>query len=66
MIEKNIYENYSIDFAEDYEIHYQTYCFIFNNNRELYLTEEKKIPIKKNCSEWEFCENRQFCKYGKK
>lgn len=45
MIEKNIYDNYSIDFAENYEVHSQTYCFIFNNNRELYLTEEKKIPI---------------------
>lgn len=45
MIEKNIYENYSIDFAEDYTIKKETYCFIFNNSRELFLTEDKKIPL---------------------
>lgn len=45
MIEKNIYENYSIDFIDDYKIHSETYCFIFNNKRELLLTEDNKIPI---------------------
>ena len=45
MIEKNIYENYSIDFEEDYNIQTEAYCFIFNNNRELFLTENNEIPL---------------------
>ena len=45
MIDKNIYENYSIDFAEDYSIQTEAYCFIFNNNRELFLTDDNKIPV---------------------
>jgi len=45
MIEKNIYENYSIGFAEDYKVKTEAYCFIFNNNRELFLTDDNKIPL---------------------
>jgi len=45
MIEKNIYENYSIDFKENYTLNKESYCFIFNENRQLYLTEDKEIPI---------------------
>lgn len=26
---------------------------------------EAKIPIRKKCSEWENCKDREFCKYGK-
>ena len=44
MIEEYIYENYSIDFKEDYSSEKESYYFIFNNNREIYLN-DKKIPI---------------------
>lgn len=45
MIEKSIYENYKIDFSEDYRTDDEAYYFIFNANRELYLTEDNSIPL---------------------
>lgn len=45
MIDKNIYENYSIGFEENYTIDKQAYSFIFNESREVYLTDDKKIPL---------------------
>lgn len=46
MIEEYIYENYSIDFEEDYNTENEAYYFIFNNKRELYL-EDNSIPLVK-------------------
>lgn len=43
MIEKSIYEDYEIDFSDSYESD-DAYYFIFNNQRELYLTEDKTLP----------------------
>ena len=43
MIEKSLYEDYQIDFSDTYrsdDAHY----FIFNNERELHLTEDKTLP----------------------
>lgn len=58
MIKKSIIEKENI------------FCDYYNKNIKMStkysIIEEKKIPVEKNCSEWEFCENRQFCKYGKK
>lgn len=45
MIEEYIYENYSIDFKEKYITNNKSYYFIFNNNREIYLTKENEIPL---------------------
>ena len=44
MIEKSIYENYEIDFSDDISPESDDYLFIFNNNRELYLNKNKKLP----------------------
>ena len=44
MIEKSIYEDYQIDFSDSYESD-DAYYFIFNNARELYLTENNTLPI---------------------
>ena len=43
MIEKSIYEDYEIDFSDAYESD-DAYYFIFNNERELLLTENKTLP----------------------
>lgn len=43
MIEKSIYENYQIDFSDSYSSD-DAYYFIFNNERELYLTDENTLP----------------------
>lgn len=42
MIEKSIYDNYEIDFSMDYDSDY-AYYFIFNENRELCLTDKKEL-----------------------
>ena len=43
MIEKSIYKDYEIDFSDTYESD-DAYYFIFNNERELYLTSKKTLP----------------------
>ena len=43
MIEKSIYEDYQIDFSDTYESD-DAYYFIFNNERELILTDNKDLP----------------------
>ena len=43
MIEKSIYEDYEIDFSDTYESD-DAYYFIFNDERELFLTENERIP----------------------
>ena len=42
MIEKSIYEDYEIDFSDSYSSD-DAYYFIFNNERELYLTEDNTL-----------------------
>ncbi|WP_407453461.1 NAD(+) diphosphatase [Methanobrevibacter sp.] len=44
MIEKSIYENYQIDFSEEITPTADDYLFVFNENRELYLDDNKKLP----------------------
>lgn len=44
MIEKSLYENYKIDFSEDITPTADDFLFIFNENRELYLDDDKKLP----------------------
>ncbi len=43
MIEKSIYEDYRIDFSDTYS-NDDAYYFIFNAERELYLTDGKTLP----------------------
>ena len=43
MIEKSVYEDYEIDFSETYKSD-DAYYFIFNENRELYLNNDKTLP----------------------
>ena len=43
MIEKSIYEDYQIDFSDTYTSD-DAYYLIFNNERELYLTNDNTIP----------------------
>ena len=43
MIEKSIYKDYEIDFSDDYESD-DAYYFIFNNERELFLTSNRTLP----------------------
>lgn len=45
MIEKSIYEDYEIDFSDSYKTDDESYYFIFNENREIYLTKNKEIPL---------------------
>ena len=43
MIEKSIYEDYEIGFSDSYSSD-DAYYFIFNNERELFLTEDNTLP----------------------
>ena len=43
MIEKSIYEDYEIDFSDSYSSD-DAYYFIFNEERELFLTDNNTIP----------------------
>ena len=45
MIEKYLYSDYLIDFKEDYTSEEDSYYLIFNDKREFYLTEDKRIPL---------------------
>ena len=45
MIEEYIYENYSIDFKEEYTTDKKAYYCIFNNKREIYLQNDTEIPL---------------------
>lgn len=44
MIEKSLYENYQIDFDETITPSNDDYLFIFNEKRELFLDNDKKLP----------------------
>ena len=45
MIEKSLYNNYTIDFSLEYRTVEEAYYFIFNSKRHVYLTEDKSIPL---------------------
>ena len=47
MIEKSIYEDYEIDFSDSYSSD-DAYYFIFNNERELLLNDDKTLPTNIN------------------
>lgn len=47
MIEKYLYQDYEIDFNESYTTNEKSYYFIFNLERQLYLTEASTIPLVK-------------------
>ena len=53
MIEKSIYEDYEIDFSDTYESD-DAYYFIFNNERELLLTENKTLPTSLDTTDIDF------------
>ena len=50
MIEKSIYEDYEIDFSDTYSSD-DAYYFIFNDERELYLTDDNAIPT--DINDWD-------------
>ena len=43
MIEKSLYDDYQIDFSDSYNSN-DAYYFIFNEERELFLTDNKTLP----------------------
>ncbi|HII09446.1 MAG TPA: NAD(+) diphosphatase [Methanosphaera sp.] len=45
MMEKYLYSDYSIGFKEDYVNDDDSYYLIFNDKRELFLTEDNDIPL---------------------
>ena len=55
MIEKSLYENYKIHFDETTTPASDDYLFVFNNDRELYLNEDKKLPSSLNDFNVNFC-----------
>ena len=55
MIEKSLYENYQIDFSDEITPTADDYLFIFNKNRELYLTSERELPKSLDNFDIEFC-----------
>ena len=55
MIEKSIYENYRIDFSDEITPTTGDCLFIFNENRELYLDENKKLPKSLDSFNVNFC-----------
>ena len=44
MIEKSLYENYQISFSDNLKPDFEDYLFVFNENRELFLTPKKELP----------------------
>jgi NAD+ diphosphatase len=44
MIEKSLYENYEICFSDSISPDASDYLFVFNENRELFLDSDKKLP----------------------
>ena len=55
MIEKSIYESYIIDFSADIAPADDDYLFVFNDNRELFLTPKKELPKTLDEFDIEFC-----------
>ena len=55
MIEKSLYELYEIDFKDNITPSKDDFIFIFNNNRELYLTNNHLLPNNLNDIDTTFC-----------
>ena len=55
MIEKSLYENYEIGFSDSTAPEKDDYLFIFNENRELYLDSNKKLPESLDGFDVDFC-----------
>ncbi|WP_407411179.1 NAD(+) diphosphatase [Methanobrevibacter sp.] len=55
MIEKSIYENYQIDFSNTLQPADDDILFIFNENRELFLDENKNLPKSLDNFDVDFC-----------
>ena len=55
MIEKSLYENYQIDFDETITPSNDDYLFIFNEKRELFLDNDKKLPKSLDNFDVNFC-----------
>ena len=55
MIEKSLYENYQIDFSTTLTPESDDYIFVFNNERQLYLDENNRLPTSLDNFNVEFC-----------
>ena len=55
MIEKSLYENYQIDFSDEIIPDNDDYLFVFNENRELYLDDDKRLPKNLDDLKVNFC-----------
>lgn len=55
MIEKSLYENYQIDFSDSITPTNDDILFVFNDYRELYLTDDKKLPKTLDDFNVDFC-----------
>ena len=55
MIERSLYENYEIDFDDATTPDSDDYLFVFNENRELYLDDNKELPKSLNNFNVKFC-----------
>ena len=55
MIEKSLYENYEIHFDENITPTSDDYLFVFNENRELFLDEDKNLASSLDDFEVNFC-----------
>ena len=55
MIEKSLYEDYEIDFDEKVKPNIDDYLFVFNENRELFLDNDNKLPTSLDNFNVNFC-----------
>ncbi len=55
MIEKSLYENYEISFSDTATPKTEDYLFVFNDERELYLTSDMELAKDLNDFDVEFC-----------
>ncbi|WP_406537417.1 NAD(+) diphosphatase [Methanobrevibacter sp.] len=55
MIEKSLYENYEIHFDEEITPGSDDYLFVFNDNRELFLDDNRKLPSSLDDFDVNFC-----------
>lgn len=55
MIEKSLYENYEIDFSDSITPAADDWIFIFNEKRELFLDENRKLPTSLDDFNVNFC-----------
>ena len=55
MIEKSLYENYQIDFSDSITPTNDDILFVFNDDRELHLTEDNELPKSLDDFDVDFC-----------